>query len=214
MNSANIFAAMRRVRVIPVVTIEDSGGAAELADALIRGGLPAAEVTFRTAAAARSIRIMKEKFPEMLIGAGTVLTPESVDKAIAAGADFIVSPGLNPDTERYCGGKGVPFIPGTATAGEIETALSLGLDFVKFFPAESAGGVGMLRALSAPFPNLRFMPTGGINRGNAADYLKLPFVLAAGSSAMVPVKLIAEKNWDEIARLTEELAEVAGNFPG
>ena len=148
----------------------DAKDAEPLAKALIEGGLPCAEVTFRTAAAEESIRIMAEKFPELVVGAGTVLTPEQADRAMNAGAKFIVSPGLNPKVVKHCLDKGYPIVPGTSNPSDVETAIELGLDVVKFFPAEAAGGLNMIKSMAAPYTNMKFMPTGGINAGNLKSY--------------------------------------------
>ena len=195
------------VGVVPVVVLEDVKDAVPLAQALVEGGLPCAEVTFRTAAAEESIRLMTEKFPEMLVGAGTVLTTEQVDAAVKAGAKFIVSPGLNPVTVKYCQAKGVPVIPGIMTPSEIELALSLGLTEVKFFPAEAAGGVKMIKALSAPYGNVRFMPTGGIGPANMEDYLSFPKVFACGGSWMVKKDLIQAGAFDRITELCRQAVQ-------
>ena len=157
--------------VVPVVVLEDAADAEKLADALVKGGLPCAEVTFRTAAAEDSIRIMSTKYPDMLVGAGTVLTIEQVDKAVAAGAKFIVSPGFDPEIVDYCIEKEIPVLPGVVTPSEAMQAVKKGLEVVKFFPAEQYGGVATIKALAAPFTMLKFMPTGGVNVKNLKDYL-------------------------------------------
>lgn len=189
-------------RVVPVITIDDAKDAKELAKALVRGGLPCAEVTFRTDAAEESIRIMKEE--RLLVGAGTVLSIEQADKAINAGAEFIVCPGMNPMVVKHCLSKNMPVIPGCITPTEIEAAMEMGLIALKFFPAEAAGGVKMLKALSAPYPNIRFMPTGGVSPANLQDYLLLPNVFCCGGSWITDKKLINTGNFNEIARLAEE----------
>ena len=198
---------IEKIGIVPVVVLNDAKDAEPLAKALCNGGLPCAEVTFRTEAAEESIRIMTEKFPEMLVGAGTVLTTEQVDRAVAAGAKFIVSPGLNPVTVKYCQAKGVPVIPGIMTPSEIELALSLGLTEVKFFPAEAAGGVKMIKALSAPYGNVRFMPTGGISPANMEDYLSFPKVFACGGSWMVKKDLIQAGAFDRITELCRQAVQ-------
>ena len=180
---------MSRIGIIPVIALDDAGDAAPLAEALLNGGISCAEVTFRTAAAEETIRKISEDYPEMLVGAGTVLTTEQVDSAVAAGAKFIVSPGLNPVTVKYCQAKGVPVIPGIMTPSEIELALSLGLTEVKFFPAEAAGGVKMIKALSAPYGNVRFMPTGGITPNRFTAVSKLRRVRVEGSKNKVAATL-------------------------
>ena len=198
--------AFRKIGIIPVVVLDDEEQAEPLAEALLRGGLPAAEVTFRTDAAVASIRRMKEKYPELLVGAGTVLTREQVDRAVDAGAEFLVSPGLNPDIVKYAMEKGVPFTPGTQTPSEMEQAMALGLDFVKFFPAEPSGGLNMIKAVAAAYTKLSFMPTGGINAKNVGDYLAYDRIVACGGSWMVKKDLINAGDFAEIERLVAEAA--------
>ena len=169
---------IQKIGIVPVVVLDDAKDAAPLAKALCEGGLPCAEVTFRTAAAEESIRIMAKEFPEMLVGAGTVLTTEQVDRAVNAGAKFIVSPGLNPTVVKYCVDKGIPVTPGTSNPSDVEMAISLGLDVVKFFPAEQAGGINMIKAMAAPYTQMKFMPTGGINAKNINSYLAFDKILA------------------------------------
>ena len=159
------------IGIVPVVVLDDAKDAKPLAEALIKGGLPCAEVTFRTDAAEESIRIMAKEFPNMFVGAGTVLTEEQVDRAVNAGAKFIVAPGLNPNIVKYCQKKGVPMVPGVNNPSDIEAALELGLDVVKFFPAEASGGLKMIKAMAAPYTQVKFMPTGGINEKNICEYL-------------------------------------------
>ncbi|MBQ1261121.1 MAG: bifunctional 4-hydroxy-2-oxoglutarate aldolase/2-dehydro-3-deoxy-phosphogluconate aldolase [Clostridia bacterium] len=192
------------IGLIPVIKIENAEDAVPLAKALIDGGLPAAEITFRTAQAAEAIKNITEAYPDMLVGAGTVLTTEQVDAAIAAGASFIVSPGLNPKVTSYCLSKGVPMLPGCSNPSDVECALELGLKTVKFFPAEAAGGLKMLKAMSAPYGQLTFMPTGGINADNLLEYLKFNKIIACGGSFMVKDELIKAKAWDEITALTKD----------
>lgn len=197
---------MKRIEemgIVPVVVIEDAKQALPLAEALCAGGLPCAEVTFRTAAAREAIREMKKK-ENMLVGAGTVLSPEQVDEAVDAGAEFIVSPGFNRKVVRHCQEKGIPVIPGVCTPTEVEMALEEGIEVVKFFPAEAAGGIAMIKAMSAPYGSVRFMPTGGITMENLADYLSYNKVLACGGSFMVSKKLIAENQFGKIEELTRE----------
>ncbi len=188
--------------VIPVIKISDPDDAIPLAKALIDGGLPAAEITFRTSCAAEAIKKITDAFPEMLVLAGTVLNAAQVDAAVAAGAKMIVSPGLNPKTVSYCKSKNVPIIPGTANPSDIEQAIELGLDTVKFFPAEAVGGLKMLKAMSAPYGAMKFMPTGGINAENLLTYLQFDKILCCGGSFMVKDDLIRDKKWDEITELT------------
>ena len=199
---------IEKIGIVPVVVLNDAKDAEPLAKALCNGGLPCAEVTFRTEAAEESIRIMTEKFPEMLVGAGTVLTTEQVDRAVAAGAKFIVSPGLNPKVVRYCIDKNIPVTPGTQTPSEMEKALEMGLDVVKFFPAEPAGGLKMIKAVAAPYTTLKFMPTGGINLGNVEEYLKYDRILACGGSWMVKGDLVSAGKFDEIEKMTKDAAEL------
>ena len=204
----------RKIGIVPVVVLDDAKDAAPLAEALTEGGLPCAEVTFRTAAAADVIKIMTEKYPEMLVGAGTVLTTEQVDRAVAAGAKFIVSPGLNPEVVKYCIEKDIPVTPGTQTPSEMEQAMSLGLDLVKFFPAEPAGGLKMIKAVAAPYVNLNFMPTGGINAKNVREYLEYNKIVACGGSWMVPKNLVNEGKFDEIKALVAEAAAIVKEIRG
>ncbi len=202
-----IISELRNIGIVPVIEIEDPAKAAKLAGALIAGGIGCAEVTFRTAGAAEAIKNMKAAYPDMLVGAGTVLTREQVDRAVEAGATFIVSPGLNPDTVKYCQEKDVPVIPGVITPSEIELALSLGLTFLKFFPAEAAGGLKMIKAVCAPYKMVSFMPTGGINIDNVNDYLSFDRIVACGGTWIVPKKALNEDNYDEITRLCKEAKE-------
>ena len=196
------------------MVLNDAKDAEPLAKALVNGGLPCAEVTFRTEAAEESIRIMSEKYPEMLVGAGTVLTTEQVDRAVAAGAKFIVSPGLNPKVVTYCLKKNIPVTPGTQTPSEMEQALELGLDVVKFFPAEPAGGLKMIKAVAAPYTTLKFMPTGGINLDNVEEYLKYDRILACGGSWMVKGELVSAGKFDEIEKMTRDAADMVKRIRG
>ena len=201
-----------KLGIIPVVKIDDANNAAPLAKALCEGGLPVAEVTFRTDAAEEAIRKMVEACPDMFVGAGTVLTTEQVDRAIAAGCKFIVSPGLNPKIVRYCQEKNIPITPGTSSPTDIEQAIELGLEAVKFFPAEQSGGIAKIKAMAAPYVNMRFMPTGGINAKNINSYLDFPKILACGGSWMVSEKLINSGQFDEIKRLTREAVNTMLGF--
>ena len=196
------------MKIVPVVKLNDAKDAIPLAKALVEGGIPCAEVTFRTDAAAESIRNMLEAYPDMLVGAGTVLTTAQVDAAIEAGAKFIVSPGLNPKTVKYCQEKNIPILPGVATASEIEQALELGLDVVKFFPAEVNGGLPAIKALSAPYYMMQFMPTGGVNPQNVKEYLSFDKVLACGGTWMVKDALINAGEFDKIKEMTREAIEL------
>lgn len=197
-----------RYGIVPVVVLNDAGKALPLAKALCNGGLPCAEVTFRTDAAEESIRLMSREFPDMLIGAGTVLSTEQADRAIAAGAKFIVSPGLNPKVVTHCQKKNIPIIPGVVTPSEMEQAMELGLKIVKFFPAEPSGGLAMIKAVAAPYTMLKFMPTGGINAKNVRDYLAYDKILACGGSWMVKGSLIDEDRFDEIEAMCREAVEI------
>ena len=195
---------IQKIGIVPVVVLNDAKDAEPLAKALCNGGLPCAEVTFRTDAAEESIRIMSEKYPEMLVGAGTVLTTEQVDRAVAAGAKFIVSPGLNPKIVKYCVEKNIPITPGICTPSEAEQAIENGLEVVKFFPAEPAGGLKMIKAMAAPYTQMKFMPTGGINAKNLTSYLDFKKIIACGGSWMVNKDMIAAKDWAGITALTKE----------
>ncbi len=198
--------------IVPVIALQNADDAEPLAKALCDGGLPAAEVTFRTEAAEKSIRTIADKFPDMLVGAGTVLTTEQVDKAISAGAKFIVSPGCNPKIIRYCIDRKIDIVPGCANASDIEQALECGLDTVKFFPAEDAGGLSMIKALSAPYSNVKFMPTGGINAKNINSYLSFRKIIACGGSWMVNKELIRTGEFEKITALTKEAIQTMLGF--
>lgn len=195
---------LKEIRIVPVVKIDDAKKAVPFAKSLIEGGIPCAEVTFRTEGAKEAIKEMHEAYPDMLIGAGTVLNAKQVDEAIEAGATFIVSPGLNPNTVKYCKEKGIPILPGVATASEIEQAIELGLCAVKFFPAEANGGLKTLKALSAPYYKMEFMPTGGIQESNVKEYLAFDKVIACGGSWMVKDELIENEKFEEIQALAQK----------
>lgn len=211
---SNIIEQFRKIGIIPVVVLDDAKDALPLGKALCEGGLPCAEVTFRTAAAEETIRIMSHEFPDMLVGAGTVLTVEQADRAIAAGAKFIVSPGLNPDVVRHCQSKNMPITPGVQTPTEIEMALGLGLDTVKFFPAEPAGGLAMIKAIAAPYVNVSFMPTGGISAKNVRDYLAYNRIVACGGSWMVKNDLVKAGEFDKIQEMVAEAAAIVKEIRG
>ena len=202
------------IGIVPVVVLNKADDAEPLAQALVKGGLPCAEVTFRTDAAEESIRLIAKNFPDMFVGAGTVLTVEQADRAFNAGAKFIVSPGLNPKVVEHCLKKGYPITPGIMTPTELEMALGFGLDVVKFFPAENAGGLKMIKAMSAPYTMMKFMPTGGINATNVRDYLASDKILACGGSWMVKGDLINAGAFDEIERLTKEAAAIVKEIRG
>jgi 2-dehydro-3-deoxyphosphogluconate aldolase/(4S)-4-hydroxy-2-oxoglutarate aldolase len=195
-------------RIVPVVVLEDAGRAAGLREALKAGGINCAEVTFRTAAAAESIAIMAED-PEFVVGVGTVVTEDQVERAQRAGARFVVSPGISANVVRRCGDVGLPVFPGVITPTEIMAALDLGLTELKFFPAATAGGVAAIKALGGPFGQVRFVPTGGITVTNARDYLQVPQVAAIGGSWLTPAAALREGNFDEITRLTAEAVALA-----
>ncbi|MBS7239022.1 MAG: bifunctional 4-hydroxy-2-oxoglutarate aldolase/2-dehydro-3-deoxy-phosphogluconate aldolase [Acetatifactor sp.] len=204
----------QKIGIIPVVVLDDAKDAEPLGRALMEGGLPCAEVTFRTAAAEEAIRIMSEKFPDMLVGAGTVLTTEQVDRAVAAGAKFIVSPGINPKVVEYCVKKNIPITPGTCNPSNVETALEFGLEVVKFFPAEQAGGLNYIKAIAAPYTGVKFMPTGGINATNVREYLKYNRIIACGGSWMVKGDLIKAGDFEKIKELTAEAAAIVKEIRG
>ena len=210
----DIFDKLGEVGIVPVIALDDAKDAIPLGEALQRGGLPCAEITFRTAAAEEAIRLMTKAFPDMIIGAGTVLTTEQVDRAVAAGAQFIVAPGCNPRIVRYCVERNIPMAPGVATASEIEQALECGVKKVKFFPAEANGGLAMIKALAAPYVDVTFMPTGGLNRDNVKAYLSYERVFACGGSWMVKKNLISEGRFDEIEQMAKEAAEIVKQVRG
>jgi 2-dehydro-3-deoxyphosphogluconate aldolase/(4S)-4-hydroxy-2-oxoglutarate aldolase len=205
---SDVLSALGRHRLVPVVVLDDAARADPLAQALLEGGLPVAEVTFRTDAAAGAIARLARR-GDMLVGAGTVLTADQVDLAVDAGASFVVSPGLSRSVVERCRERGVIALPGAVTATEIQAALELGITTLKFFPARASGGVEALKAVSAPFPGVRFVPTGGIDADDCAEYLRLPSVLAVGGSWMVPRKAIADGDFDRIRELTRAAVAAA-----
>jgi 2-dehydro-3-deoxyphosphogluconate aldolase/(4S)-4-hydroxy-2-oxoglutarate aldolase len=198
-----VFEIIGKYKLVPVVKIEKASDAVSLGRALIDGGLPIAEVTFRTDAAEEAIRLMVKEHRDMLVGAGTVLTVENAKKAIGAGAAFIVAPGFNPEVVDYCISQGMPVTPGVTNPTQVEMGLSRGLKVLKFFPAEAAGGLKMLKAMGAVY-DVMYMPTGGINVSNLKDYLAYDKILACGGSWMVKADLISSGNFSEITRLTKE----------
>jgi Entner-Doudoroff aldolase len=205
----NINTRISEIGVVPVIKLTNpERDAAPLAKALCAGGLPIAEVTFRAAGADTAIRLMKEACPEILVGAGTVLTTEHVDKAIAAGAEFIVTPGFDPELCAYCAEKGIAIFPGCTTPTDYHAALKFGLEVLKFFPAEQSGGLAKIKAMSAPFPMFKVMPTGGISLKNLKEYLSCPVICACGGSYMVTADLIEGGKWDEITELCKKSAEI------
>jgi len=208
--SQEIINKLQQFKVVPVIQINKVEHAVPLAKVLVENGLPVAEVTFRTEAAADAIRAMREAYPEMCIGAGTVLTSEQIDLAKEAGSEFVVAPGLNPNTVRRCQEIGMPVVPGVNNPSQVEQALELGLTFLKFFPAEASGGISMVKSLLAPYVDVSFMPTGGIGKHNINDYLAIDRVICCGGTWMVAPTLIENEQWDDIAKLVQEaVAHVA-----
>lgn len=197
------------IGIIPVIKINDAEKAVPLARALCAGGLPAAEVTFRTPAAAEAIRRIRAEVPEVCVCAGTVLNAETAERAVEAGAEAVISPGTNPAVVKWCLEMGVPVIPGCATPTEVEACMRMGLDFVKLFPAEVVGGVAMLKALAGPYSHMAFMPTGGVSPENAAAYLAQKNVVCCGGSWMVPEKLLESGDFAAIERLARAAAKIA-----
>ena len=208
----DIIQELSLIGIVPVIKIDDAKDAAPLAKALMDGGLPCAEVTFRTAAAKEAIAIIAREYPDMIVGAGTVLTKAQVDDAIEAGAKFIVSPGFNPEIVKYCQEKGCPIVPGINNPTGIEAALELGLKTVKFFPAEQSGGLEMIKAMSAPYGGVKFMPTGGVNPKNVNDYLAFNKIVCCGGSWMVKPDMIAAGDFDGIAKLVREAVDTMLGF--
>lgn len=209
-----ILSKVKEIGIVPVVVLEDAKDAAPLAKALIEGGLPCAEVTFRTACAEECIRIMASEYPKLLVGAGTVLTTEQVDRAVAAGAKFIVSPGFDPEIVDYCLEKNILVLPGCVTPSEVAQAVKRGLKIVKFFPAEQFGGLSTLKALAAPYVDIQFMPTGGIGPKNVREYLSYKRLVACGGSWMVKGDLVKAGNFDKIVELTREAADIVKEIRG
>ncbi|MDD4869383.1 MAG: bifunctional 4-hydroxy-2-oxoglutarate aldolase/2-dehydro-3-deoxy-phosphogluconate aldolase [Kiritimatiellae bacterium] len=199
------------MKLVPAVILQKAEDASPLADALVKGGLPCAEITFRTAAAAEAINIMAKR-GDLLVGAGTVLSVDQVKQAVDNGATYIVAPGFSEKVVGYCVSENITIIPGVSTATEITSALEAGLDVVKFFPADACGGLKALKALSGPFPMMKFIPTGGIDSVNMIEYLKFPKVMACGGSWMVKSDLIKEKKFDEIQRITHQAVTIAGTI--
>jgi 2-dehydro-3-deoxyphosphogluconate aldolase / (4S)-4-hydroxy-2-oxoglutarate aldolase len=208
------FEALSRIGVVPVITIDRPQDAVPLARALLNGGIGCAEITFRTASAEEAIQRIGGECHEMLVGAGTVLTVQQAEQAIRAGAQYIVAPGFDAAVVEWCLGNGVPVLPGVATPTEINMALARGVKLLKFFPAEEIGGVRMLKTLHAPYQEIQFIPTGGINARNLAEYLALPNVVACGGSWMATESMISEGRFDEIARLSREARAIVGRARG
>jgi 2-dehydro-3-deoxyphosphogluconate aldolase/(4S)-4-hydroxy-2-oxoglutarate aldolase len=208
MKTADVIARLAQLRLVPVIILENAADARPLAEALLAGGLPCAEVTFRTAAALEAISIMAQ-VPGLLVGAGTVLKPEQAQAAADAGAQFIVTPGFNPRVVGYCVSHGIPITPGVSNPTIIEMALDHGLDVVKFFPAEASGGLPYLKAIAAPYGAMRFIPTGGIEPSNLRDYLAFPKVVACGGSWMVKPDLLKARDWPQITALAAAAVALA-----
>ncbi|TFG23676.1 MAG: bifunctional 4-hydroxy-2-oxoglutarate aldolase/2-dehydro-3-deoxy-phosphogluconate aldolase [Promethearchaeota archaeon] len=208
----DVIKKIENLKIIPVAVIEDSNNAIPLGEALNDAGLPVVEITFRTEAAAKSISLVKKEFPEMLVGAGTVLKIEHVKAAIEAGSEFIVTPGFNPTVVDYCVDNKIPIVPGLNSPSFIEWGMERGLYHFKFFPADLSGGVKMIQLLSGPYPDVKFMPTGGINNQTLVDYLKLKNVFACGGSWIVKKNLISEKKFDEIKSKTRDALKLINNI--
>ena len=203
-----IIEKLRQLKVVPVIALDYAEDILPLADTLDKNGLPVAEITFRSEAAADAISLLRANRPDFLIAAGTVLTAEQVMLARNSGADFVVTPGFNPKIVKLCQDLNFPITPGVNNPMAIETALEMGISAVKFFPAEASGGVKMIKALLGPYAQLQIMPTGGIGLHNIKDYLDIPNIVACGGSWFVEKKLIKAKNWTEIGRLVKEAVEL------
>lgn len=210
----DILERIREIGVVPVIAISDVEKAVPLARALLAGGIPCAEVTFRTAEGEESIRRIAREVPEILLAAGTVLTTEQAGRAAEAGAQFVVSPGLNPKVAGHCIRNGITIVPGCATPSDMEAALEMGLDTVKFFPAEQAGGLAYIKACAAPYTKLKFMPTGGISAKNLAEYLRFGKIVACGGSWMVAKELLDGGKFEEITRLCREASGIVKSARG
>ncbi|MDO4626053.1 MAG: bifunctional 4-hydroxy-2-oxoglutarate aldolase/2-dehydro-3-deoxy-phosphogluconate aldolase [Pasteurellaceae bacterium] len=206
--SQQLITQLRQFKIIPVIAVDKAEDCLPLVETLSQNGLPVAEITFRSDAAGQAIRLVKQQFPNVLVAAGTVLTKEQVMQAKSAGADLIVTPGFNPNIVKCSQELGIHIIPGVNNPMSIEAALELGINLVKFFPAEASGGVKMIKALLGPYSQLQIMPTGGINVNNVKDYLAIPNVVACGGSWFVEKSLIQTKNWAEIGRLVREALEL------
>ena len=207
--TVEILATIAQIKLVPVVVLHSEARATGLGRALVAGGLPIAEVTFRTQAATASIKILREEVPELLVGAGTVKSVAQVEDAVAAGANFIVTPGFNPRVVQYCQENSVPIIPGVNAPGFVEAAMEFGLDLLKFFPAEPSGGTAFLKALAGPYSNVRFIPTGGITPANLRSYLALPNVVACGGSWMVDPGAIEAEDFAIISRMSRDAVRLA-----
>lgn len=208
----DLFTKIGGIGIVPVIKLESARYALPLGKALLEGGLPVAEVTFRTSAAAEAIALLKKEYPALITGAGTVITIDQAEAAIAAGASFVVTPGFNPKIVDFCIERGVPIIPGINSPSQIEQGLERGLTLLKFFPAEASGGVKMLKALHGPYAEVSFVPTGGIDVANLEEYLRLPYVAAIGGTWMVKEDLIMSGQFDKIAYLCGEAIRLAKSF--
>ncbi|MDD2647726.1 MAG: bifunctional 4-hydroxy-2-oxoglutarate aldolase/2-dehydro-3-deoxy-phosphogluconate aldolase [Eubacteriales bacterium] len=208
----DMFEKLSLAGLVPVIKVEDAADAVPLCKALCDGGLPVAEITFRSAAAEQAIKNVHAELPQVILGAGTVLNIEQVQRAVDAGATYIVSPGLNPEVVRYCTNHNIPVLPGCANPSDVEVAISLGLQTVKFFPAEALGGLPLIKAMSAPYGMMRFLPTGGISEKNVVEYLSFPKIVACGGSWMVPGDAIAAKDWARITELTKNAVKTMLGF--
>lgn len=210
MNSNKWIEQLRRLRVMPVIQIEDADDAVPLAQVLVENGLPAAEITFRTSAAAMAISRIRRAYPEIILCAGTVLTAEQADLAMTAGADFVVSPGFNPSTVKHCLDNNIKIIPGVNNPSQVEQALEMGISALKFFPAEASGGINMLKSLTGPYGNIQLMPTGGVKPSNLFDYLAIPQVIACGGTWIAPTDAIRANDWQSIASNVRETCKLIG----
>ena len=209
---SDVIGRIRTAGIVPVIKLEKAEDARPLGKALLEGGLPVAEVTFRTNAAPEAIRLLRAEFPGMLVGAGTVLTPTQADAALSAGAAFAVTPGFNPRVVDHCLSRGLPIVPGMNSPSQVEQGLERGLRLLKFFPAEISGGVKMLKALHGPYAEVSFLPTGGVEPANLASYLALPYVAAVGGSWMVKEELLLAGRWSEVSALCAEAARLAASL--
>jgi len=205
-------AKIKQIKIVPIITIHQVKDVIPVIQALITGGLPVVEITFRTAAAAEAIKVASREFPDLLLGAGTVLTPGQVDDAYANGAQFMVTPGFNPRVVDHCLERNIPIIPGLNTPTQVEQALERAIDHVKFFPAEASGGLAFINAIGAPYGRVRFMATGGINSTNLKQYLSNPFIFACGGSWMVKKELIDEGRFEDITRLVKDTVKAIGEL--
>lgn len=212
MTNGELQESLADLRIVPVIALEDEHTALPLGEALLDGGLPLAEITFRTAAAEAAIRILSRELPDLLLGAGTVLTPEQVDRAAEAGASFVVTPGFNPKVVDHAVRRGIPIIPGVNNPTGVEQGLEFGLTLLKFFPAEASGGTAMLQALKGPYRGVSFVPTGGVSDRNLDAYLSLDNVTAVGGSWIVPRESIDREDFTHIRDLTAEACELAGRL--